>query len=67
MKRMGKGPITRARLVKTLEGIDNWKESVVPSVTIGEGNAPQHFIVKDMSFVVFKNGKFHDFKPPWMK
>ena len=67
MKRMGKGPITRARLVKTLEGIDNWKGSVVPSVTIGEGNAPQHFIVKDMSFVVFKNGKFHDFKPPWMK
>ncbi len=66
MKRMGNGPITRERLVKTLEGIDNWTESVVPSVTIGEGNAPQHFIVKDMSFVVFKGGKFQDFKPPWM-
>jgi len=66
MKRMGDGPITRERLVKTLEGIDNWTGSVVPSVTIGEGNAPQHFIVKDMSWVIFKGGKFHDFKPPWM-
>lgn len=67
IRRMGDGPITREGLVKTLEGIDNWKGSVVPSVTIGEGNAPNHFIVKDMSFVVFKDGKFQDFTPPWMK
>ena len=65
VKRMGSGPITRERLVKTLEGIDNWTGSVVPSVTIGEGNAPQHFIVKDMSWVVFKNGKFEEFITPW--
>jgi len=67
MNRMGDGPITRERLVETLEGIDNWTGSVVPSITIGEGNAPQHFLVKDMSFVVFKDGKFQDFTPPWMK
>ncbi len=67
IKRMGDGPITRERLVKTLEGIDNWTGSVVPSITIGEGNAPEHFIIKDMSFVLFKGGKFVDFSPPWMK
>lgn len=67
LRRMGDGPITRDRLVKTLEGIDDWKDSVVPSVTIGEGNAPNHFIIKDMSFVKFNNGKFEDFTPPWMK
>ena len=67
IRRMGDGPITREGLVTTLEGIDDWKGSVVPSVTIGEGNAPNHFIVKDMSFVVYKGGKFEDFTPPWMK
>ncbi len=67
LRRMDKGPITRARLVETLEGIDDWKDSVVPNVTIGEGNAPNHFIIKDMSFVQFKDGKFEDFTPPWMK
>ena len=66
LRRMGDGPITREALVETLEGIDNWTGSVVPSVTIGEGNAPEHFIVKDMSFVVYKDGKFQDFTPPWM-
>lgn len=67
IRRMGDGPITREGLVAALEGIDDWKGSVVPSVTIGEGNAPNHFIVKDMSFVVYKGGKFEDFTPPWMK
>ena len=66
MKRMGDGPLTRETLVSTLEGIDDWTESVVPNVTIGEGNAPNHFIVKDMSYVVFKDGKFQEFTPPWM-
>ena len=66
IRRMDSGDITRQRLVETLEGIDGWTESVVPSVSIGEGNAPEHFIVKDMSFVVYKGGKFQDFKPPWM-
>ncbi len=67
LRRMSDGPITRDRLVETLEGIDDWKESVVPNVTIGEGNAPNHFIIKDMSFVQFKDGKFEEFTPPWMK
>ena len=66
MNRMDSGNITRERLVEVLEGIDGWTGSVVPNVTIGEGNAPEHFIVKDMSFVVYKDGKFQDFKPPWM-
>lgn len=66
LRRMKDGPITRARLVETLEGIDGWKDSVVPNVTIGEGNAPNHFIIKDMSFVKFNNGKFEEFTPPWM-
>ncbi len=66
LQRMGDGPITRDGLVETLEGIDGWEGSVVPSVTIGEGNAPNHFIVKDMSFVVYEGGEFKDFTPPWM-
>jgi branched-chain amino acid transport system substrate-binding protein len=65
LKRMGRDNITRENLLKTLEGIDDWTESVVPSVTIGEGNAPDHFIVKDMSWVVFKGGKFEEFTPAW--
>jgi ABC-type branched-subunit amino acid transport system substrate-binding protein len=65
MKRMGRDDITRERLVATLEGIDDWKDSVVPSVTIGQGNAPDHFIIKDMSWVVYKDGQFQDFSAPW--
>ena len=65
MNRMSDGDITRERLVSTLEGIDDWTGSVVPNVTIGEGNAPEHFIVKDMSFVVYKGGRFEEFSPPW--
>lgn len=67
MRRMNEGDITRERLVETLEGIDGWTESVVPNVTIGEGNAPEHFIIKDMSFVVFKDGKFQEYTPPWQQ
>ena len=67
MRRMGKDNITRDRLVESLESINGWKESVVPEVTINKGNAPDHFIVKDMSYVVFKDGKFQDFTPPWGK
>lgn len=63
--RMGDGPLTRDGLVKALEGIDDWTESVVPNVTIGEGNAPEHFIVKDMSYVMYKDGTFQEFTPPW--
>ncbi len=67
LKRMGRDNITRDRLVQTLEGIHDWTGSVVPSVTIGHGNAPEHFIVKDMSWVVVKDGKFQEFTPPWAK
>ena len=66
VSRMGNEPLTREGLVKSLESIQGWSESVVPDVTIGQGNAPEHFIVKDMSFVVFKDGKFQEFTPPWM-
>lgn len=67
MQRMGRNNITRDRLVETLESIKGWKGSVVPVVTINKGNAPEHFIVRDMSYVVYKGGKFQDFTPPWMK
>jgi branched-chain amino acid transport system substrate-binding protein len=67
LRRMGDGPVTRDLLVKTMEGIDDWKDSVVPNITIGEGTAKDHFIIKDMSFVLFNDGKFDDFTPPWMK
>ena len=67
LKRMGKDNLTRDRLVETLESIKGWKGSVVPDVTINKGNAPEHFLVKDMSYVVYKGGKFQEFTPPWMK
>jgi branched-chain amino acid transport system substrate-binding protein len=67
MKRMTEagGDITRDRLVETLEGIKNWTGSVVPNITIDKGEAPQHFLVKELSFVQFKSGKFEEFTPPW--
>jgi branched-chain amino acid transport system substrate-binding protein len=67
MKRMGRDNITRERLVETLESIKDWKESVVPNVTINKGTAKDHFIVREMSYVVVKDGKFQEFTPPWMK
>ena len=67
MRRMATsgGDITRDRLVETLEGIKDWKGSVVPNITIEHGDAPQHFLVKELSFVQFKGGKFVEFTPPW--
>jgi hypothetical protein len=67
LKRMGRNNITRDRLVETLESIKGWKGSVVPEVSIGKGNAPEHLLVKDMSYVVYKGGKFQEFVPPWQK
>ena len=68
---MGKGPITRDKLLTTLEGIQGWKGSVVPSVTIQkmgpDDDATKHLIVSEMSYVVYKGGKFEGFTPPWMK
>lgn len=65
LKRMGRDKLTRDRLVETLESIKGWKGSVVPDVTINKGNAPEHFLVRDMSYVVYKGGKFQEFNPPW--
>jgi branched-chain amino acid transport system substrate-binding protein len=63
MRRMGRDNLTRDRLVETLEGIQGWTGSVVPSVSIGTGGAADHFIVRDMSWVVFKDGSFQEFTP----
>jgi ABC-type branched-subunit amino acid transport system substrate-binding protein len=69
LTRMGSGDITRARLLDTLEGIDNWKGSVVPVVNIGEvgpgEEAVKHLLVPGMNYVVYKDGKFQPFTPPW--
>lgn len=67
LKRMGRNNITRDRFVETLESIKDWKGSVVPSVTINKGNAPEHFIVREMSYVVYTNGAFKEFAVPWQK
>lgn len=71
LKRMGKGPITRDKLLETLEGIKGWKDSVVPVVNIQkmgpDDMATKHLIVSEMSYVVFKGGNFEGFTPPWMK
>lgn len=71
LKRMGSGPITRAALLDTLEGIQDWKGSVVPVVNINkmkEGEeAVRHLLVPGMSYVVYKGGAFQPFTPPWMK
>lgn len=66
LNRIGDGPITRETLVETLEGFDGWTGSVVPSVTMSKGGAPEHLIVRDMSFVQYSGGKFVEFLPPWM-
>ena len=67
MKRMGRDNITRERFVESMESIKGLKDSVVPEVTINKGNAPDHFMVKDMSYVIYRNGRFEDFVPPWAK
>jgi branched-chain amino acid transport system substrate-binding protein len=71
LKRMGKNDISRARLLDALEGIDNWKDSVVPVVNIGEvgpgDEAIKHLLVPGMNYVVYKDGKFNPYTPPWMK
>lgn len=67
LKRMGRDNISRDRLVESLESIKGWKDSVVPEVTINKGNAPEHFLVRDMSYVLYTEGKFKEFTPPWQK
>ncbi len=70
LKRMG-GNITRANLLDTLEGIKDWKGSVVPVVNInkvGPGDeAIKHLLVPGMAYVQYTGGKFKSFTPPWQK
>lgn len=70
LKRMGRDNITRDRLLDSLESIQNWQGSVVPTVNINkmqEGDeAIKHLIVPGMSYNVFKDGKFVSYSVPWM-
>jgi len=59
--------ITREALVESLESIQGWKGGLIPSVTINKGNAPEHFLIREMSWLVVKNGDFDVFTPKWMK
>ena len=65
LKRMGKGPITREKLLDTLETIQGWKGSVVPVINIGkmggDDMATKHLIVSEMSYVVYSGGAFKPF------
>ena len=67
LKRMGKGPITREKLLDTLETIKDWKGSVVPVVNIAkmaaDDPATKHLIVSEMSYVQYKGGEFKPFNP----
>lgn len=67
LKRMGKGPITREKLLDTLEGIQSWKGSVVPVINIAKmasGDlATKHLIVSEMSYVQYSGGVFKPFNP----
>lgn len=67
LKRMKGEPITRDNLVKAMESIKDWKGSVVPDITIEHGNAAEHFLVRNMSYVVVHDGQFQEFTPPWAK
>jgi branched-chain amino acid transport system substrate-binding protein len=67
LQRMGRDNITRDRFVETLEGIHGWKGSLIPEVNISKGNAPEHFLIKDLSWLQIKDGKWMVFNPNWMK
>jgi branched-chain amino acid transport system substrate-binding protein len=63
LKRMGRDNITRERFIESLESIKHWKGSLIPEVTIGHGNAPEHFLIRDLSWLVVKDGKWLSFEP----
>jgi len=67
LKRMGRDNITRDRFVEALESIKGWRGSLIPEVNISKGNAPEHFLIRDMSWLVIKDGKWISFNPKWMK
>jgi len=59
--------ITRDGLVESLESIRDWKGGLIPVVNIGKGNAPEHFLIREMSWLVVKDGNFEVFTPKWAK
>ena len=59
--------ITRDGFVEALETIRDWKGGLIPVVNIGKGNAPEHFLIREMSWLQVKNGNFEVFTPKWMK
>ena len=65
--RMGRDNITRDRFVETMESIRGWRGSLIPEVNIYKGNAPEHFLIKDLSWLVVKDGKWLTYIPKWMK
>ncbi|GBE01764.1 leucine-, isoleucine-, valine-, threonine-, and alanine-binding protein precursor [bacterium BMS3Bbin06] len=67
LRRMGRNNITRDRFVETLESIRGWRGSLIPVVNIYKGNAPEHYLIRDLSWLVVKDGRFTTFTPKWMK
>lgn len=59
--------ISRDGFVEALETIRDWKGGLIPVVNIGKGNAPEHFLIREMSWLQVKNGDFEVFTPKWMK
>jgi branched-chain amino acid transport system substrate-binding protein len=67
LKRMGTQNITRERFVAALESIKNWKGSLIPVVDIEKGNAPEHILIKNFSWLQVRNGNWVNIVPKWMK
>lgn len=59
--------ITRDGFVESLETIRDWKGCLIPVVNIGKGNAPDHFLIREMSWLQVKGGNFEVFTPKWTK
>ena len=65
LKRMPKetARITRDGFVDALETIRDWKGGLIPVVNIGKGNAPEHFLIREMSWLQVKGGDYEVFTP----
>ncbi len=59
--------ISRDGLIEALESIRDWKGGLIPSVTINKGNAAEHFLIREMSWLLVKNGEFEVFTPKGAK
>jgi branched-chain amino acid transport system substrate-binding protein len=55
--------ISRDGFVEALESIRDWKGGLIPVVNIGKGNAPDHFLIREMSWLQVKNGEYEVFTP----